>query len=95
MPVIDAVAADYQDEVTIIAVAGRSTLEASANRVGVWFSPDRLLWAYSDETWELFGVRGQPVSVLLTSDGFEVDRWFGAASEGDLRAALDQLIAYG
>lgn len=95
MPVIDAVAADYQDQITFLAVAGRSTPEASAERVGDWFSADRLMWGYSDDLWALFGVPGQPVSVLLTSDGFEVDRWFGQASEADLRAALDQLIAYG
>ena len=95
MPVVDAVASDYQDTITFLAIAGRSTPEASAARVGDWFSPDRLDWAYSDETWDLFGIPGQPVSVLLTSDGIEVDRWFGAASEADLRAALDQLAAYG
>ena len=95
MPVVDAVASDYQGQITFLAVAGRSTPEASASRVGVWFSPERLMWGYSDDMWALFGVPGQPVSVLLTSDGFEVDRWFGQASEADLRAALDQLIAYG
>ena len=95
MPVIDAVASEYQGRVTILAVAGRSTPEASAARVGDWFSPDRLMWGYSDEMFGLFGVPGQPVSVLVTSDGFEVNRWFGSASEADLRAALDELVAYG
>ena len=95
MPVIDAVAVDYEGRVTFVAVAGRSSLEASAERVGVWFSPDRLLWGYSDDLWALFGIPGQPVSVLITSDGFEVDRWFGALPEADMRAALDQLVAYG
>ena len=95
MPVVDAVSADYQGQVTFLAVAGRSSPEASADRVGEWFSPDRLLWGYSDDLWALFGIPGQPVSVLITSDGFEVDRWFGAASEDELRAALDQLVAYG
>ncbi|MCB2223654.1 MAG: hypothetical protein KQH83_05705 [Actinobacteria bacterium] len=95
MPVIDAVASDYQDAVTFLAVAGRSTPEASAARVGVWFSPDRVLWGYSDEIWDLYAVPYQPVSVLITSDGYEVNRWFGEASEEDLRAALDELAAYG
>jgi len=95
LPVIDAVAPDYQDEITIVAVAGRSTPEASANRVGDWFSPDRLLWGYSDDVWTLYGIPGQPVSVLITSDGFEVDRWFGAVGESELRNSLDQLLAYG
>ncbi|MFH2071522.1 MAG: hypothetical protein ABIJ75_01590 [Actinomycetota bacterium] len=95
MPVIDAVASDYQDQITFVAVAGRSTPEASAERVGTWFSPDRILWGYSDDIWALYGVPGQPVSVLITSDGFEVDRWFGAVGEAELRAALVQLVAYG
>jgi len=95
LPVIDAVASDYLDEVTFLAVAGRSTLEASAAKVGDWFSPDRLLWGYSDDVWALYGIPGQPVSVLITSDGYEVARWFGAAGEAELRAALDQLVAYG
>ena len=95
MPVIDAVASDYQDEITFLAVAGRSTPEASEARVGDWFSPERVLWGYSDDIWALYGVPGQPVSVLITSDGYEVARWFGAAGEAELRAALDQLAAYG
>ena len=95
MPVIDAVASDYQDEITFLAVAGRSTPEASESRVGDWFSPERVLWGYSDDIWALYGVPGQPVSVLITSDGYEVARWFGAAGEAELRAALDQLVAYG
>ena len=54
-----------------------------------------MLWGYSDDIWALYGVPGQPVSVLITSDGYEVARWFGAAGEAELRAALDQLVAYG
>ena len=54
---------------------------------GIWFSPDRLLWGYSDDA---VGVcTGSPDSrsaCCITSDGFEVDRWFGAASEADLRS---------
>jgi len=95
LPVVDAVASDYLDEITFLAVAGRSTPEASEAKVGDWFSPDRLLWGYSDDIWALYGIPGQPVSVLITSDGFEVARWFGAAGEDALRAALDQLVAYG
>jgi len=95
LPVIDRVAADYQDRVTFVAVAGRSSLGASAERVGVWFSPDRILWGYSDDIWALYGIPGQPVSVLVTVGGFEVDRWFGASPESDIRVALDRLVSYG
>ncbi len=95
MPVIDAVASDYQDAVTFLAVAGRSSPEASEARVGDWFSPDRLMWGYDDALWDLYGIPYQPISVLITSDGFEVHRFFGPASEEELRAGLDDLVAFG
>jgi hypothetical protein len=95
LPVIDAIAADYQDRIHFLAVAGSSTPQASAQRVGVWFSPDRISWGYSDEIWDLYGVPYQPVSVAITGDDYEVNRWFGQVPESELRAALDQLIAYG
>lgn len=95
LPVVDAVASDYQDEITILAVAGRSTEADSRVRVGDWFSPDRLLWGYSDDLWALYGVRGQPVSILVSSDDVIVDTWFGALSEDELRARLDALAAIG
>ena len=41
------------------------------------------------------GVKWVSKVVLITSDGHEVARWFGAAGEAELRKALDQLVAYG
>lgn len=76
-------------------MAGRSTPEASAQRVGSWFSPDRLLWGYADEIWDLYGIPYQPVSVAITGDDIEVGRWFGEIPEDELRDALDRLAAYG
>lgn len=95
LPVVDAVASDYLDEITILAVAGRSTEEKSRVRVGDWFDPARLLWGYSDDLWALYGVRGQPVSILVSSDDVVVDTWFGALPEDELRARLDALVAIG
>jgi hypothetical protein len=91
--VIDAVASDYLDRITFVAVAQNSTPEESAKQVGVWFSPERLRWGYSDEIGPLYGVRGQPVSVLVTSRGKVADTWFGPRSEAEIREALDRLIA--
>lgn len=93
MPVIDQVAADYLDEVRFIAVAGRSSYEATAERAPQWFS--RLDWGLDESVWDLYGIRGQPASVLITGDDVVVGGWFGAAGEEDLRRALDDLIAYG
>lgn len=93
MPVIDQVAADYLDEVRFIAVAGRSSYEATAERAPQWFS--RLDWGLDESVWDLYGIRGQPASVLITGNDVVVGGWFGAAGEEELRRALDDLIAYG
>lgn len=92
---IDAVASDYLDDITFVAVAGRSSPEASAQRVGDWFSPDRILWGYDDDLWSTYEVFGQPVSYLISSDDVIVGGWFGAAGEAALREQLDALVAIG
>lgn len=92
---IDAVASDYQDQITFLAVAGRSSEDASAVRVGDWFSPDRILWGYDDDLWALYEVFGQPVSVLISGDDVVVGGWFGAVDEVTLRAELDRLATIG
>lgn len=95
VPVVDGVATDYLDEVVFVAVAGRSTVEASRARVGEWFSADRLLWGYDDDLWGTYLVPGQPMSFLISGDGVIVDRWFGAVGELVLRERLDGLLAFG
>jgi hypothetical protein len=93
--VIDAVASEYQDQITFLGVAGRSSPEASAQRVGDWFSPDRILWGYDDDLWPRYEVFGQPVSFLISSDDVVVGGWYGAVDEEALRAELDRLAAIG
>ena len=93
MPRIDAVASEYLDRVTFVAVAGRSTPEDSALKVGDWFSPDRLLWGYDDDLWDLYGVAGQPVGYLISGDDHIVTGWFGERTEQQLRDMLDPLLA--
>lgn len=95
LPVVDAVASDYQGQVTFLAVAGRSSLEASRTRVGDWFSPDRILWGYDDSLWTLYEVPYQPITFLISSDDVIVDRWFGALTEAELRTRIDALVAVG
>jgi hypothetical protein len=92
---VDAVASDYLDDITFLAIAGSSSPEASAVRVGDWFDPNRVLWAYDDGLWDTYLVGYQPVSVLISSDDVIVERWFGAVGETELRAALDRLRAIG
>lgn len=95
LPTIDAVAPDYDGRVTFVFVAGRSSIDASRQRVGSWFDPDRILWGYDESLWTLYEVFGQPVSFLISSDGVIVDQWFGHQAETFLRDRLDALVAVG
>jgi hypothetical protein len=90
LPVIDEVASDYLDDITFLAVAGRGELGATRERAGTMFS-DNLLWGLDDSIWGLYGIPGQPASVLIT-DGVVVDLWFGAIGEVELRKRLDNLV---
>ena len=63
--------------------------------MGRWFSPDRVLWGYSDELWPTYEVFGQPFSVLISGDDQIVGGWYGAAGEEELRTQLDFLASVG
>ena len=93
MPVLDEVAADYQGEVTFVAVAGRSSLGSSAAAASSLFS-DRLLWGYDDDLWAEYAVRGQPTTFLITADDkLYQGPLYRLTSESDIRAAIDDLLA--
>ena len=74
-------------------MAGQSDLGATRAEA------DKLLanvdWGLDDSVWDLYGVRGQPVSFLITGNDIIVGNWFGAAGEDKLRTALDGLVALG
>ncbi|MCL1599182.1 MAG: hypothetical protein M3094_08365, partial [Actinomycetia bacterium] len=93
LPVVDAVQPDYANDVRFIAVAGQAGFDATKEVA------DELLanteWGLDDAIWDLYGVRGQPVSFLITGSDVVVGNWFGAAGEEDLRKALDELVALG
>ncbi len=91
MPVIDEVASDYTDSVAFLAVAGRGDLGATREEADRLFS-DNLMWGLDDSIWDLYGVPGQPASILI-SQGVIVDMWFGAVGEQELRDRLDDLVA--
>jgi hypothetical protein len=93
LPVVDRVAGDYQDEVTFLAVAGRSDMAATAERAPELFS-DNLKWGLEPVIWDLYGVPGQPATVLITR-GVIVDQWFGALDESELRDRIDRLVSLG
>lgn len=93
MPALDEIAADY-DDVYFLAVAGRSDPEQSRERAREWFS-DNLAWGYDESVWELYGVPGQPVTILLTGDDKVFASWYGRAGEAETRAAIEGLLAVG
>ena len=93
MPVIDAVAPDYADSVRFLAVAGQSDLASTKAQADQLLS--NVNWSLDESVWGLYGVRGQPVSFLITGNDIEVGNWFGAVGEETLRAALDELVALG
>jgi hypothetical protein len=86
LPVVDEVASDYLDDIYFLAVAGRSDFDRAAAAAPELFS-DNLAWGYDDSIWDLYGVPGQPASVLIQS-GVIVDVWFGAIGDEALREKL-------
>jgi hypothetical protein len=90
LPVVDSVAADYQDDVAFLAVAGKAGIEASAQAADTLFS-DNLRWGLDDSIWDLYGIPGQPTTILV-SQGVVVDMWFGVTSDEFLRERLDALV---
>ena len=93
MPVVDQVAADYQDDVKFLAVAGKADIGPTAAAANELFS-DNLTWGLDNQIWDLYGVPGQPATVLI-AQGVVVDMWFGATSDEFLRERIDNLISLG
>jgi len=91
LPVIDRVARDYQDTIVFVAIAGRGELEATRKGAKDLFT-DNLLWGMDDSIWGLYGVPGQPASILVIDDVI-VDLWFGELPEAEMRKRLDALVA--
>jgi hypothetical protein len=95
LPVVDQVAADYQGDVTFLAVAAKGSMDATSARAEELFS-ENLLWGLDDEEkiWDLYGVPGQPATVLIAR-GVVVDMWFGVTDADTLRERLDRLVSLG
>jgi hypothetical protein len=93
LPVVDEVAADYDDDVRFVAVAGRGSLEDTAAEASALFS--RLDWGLDDAIWDLYGVPGQPVTFLITGSDVVADTWAGALGEDEIRSRLDALVGLG
>lgn len=92
---LDQIAQDYQDEVTFLAVAGRSSFDASAERAPQLFDEERILWGYDDALWDRYEVFSQPTIFLISGDDVVVDGWFGEQSPDVIRQKLDALVLVG
>ena len=95
MPVVDGLAAEYADRVDFVAPAWKSSFEATADRADELFQSGEILWGLDEEEeiFSLYGIPYQPVTVLIAGDGTVVESWDGLRPEGEIRAALDDLIA--
>ena len=95
MPVVDALAAEYGDEVDFVAPAWKSNLEAARARANELFLSGKIQWGLDEQEriFELYGVPYQPVTVLIAGDQTVVEAWAGIRSEDEIRAAIDNLIA--
>jgi len=91
LPVVDAIAADYEGDVTFLAIAGRAGLDATAPRAAQLLPSGRVQWGLDEAVWEAYEVFGQPVTFLISADDYLVAQWFGLRDEPDIRQALDQL----
>lgn len=91
LPSIDAVASDYQDSITVVAVAGYGDLAATESRAAELLT-DNVVWGFDEPLWELFGVRGQPTTFMISGDDIIVDAWSGMKGEKQLREKF-QLLA--
>jgi hypothetical protein len=93
LPVVDGLVPEYADSVRSIAVAGRAGYEETAARADELLT--NLEWGLDESVWDLYGVRGQPVSLLITGNDVVVDMWFGALDQDEIRTRLDRLVGYG
>ena len=70
-------------------MAGRSDYDSTADRAADLLTGN-VAWGLDESVWDLYGIIGQPASVLI-SNGVIVDTWYGALGEEELREKLDFL----
>ncbi len=74
----------------MIAVAGRSDLEATSRRAGELLGGN-VAWGLDESIWKLYDILGQPASVMITGDDKVVEGWYGVLGEEGLREKFDLL----
>jgi hypothetical protein len=91
LPVVDALAGEYRDDVTFLAVAGRSSLDATTAGASQLLPSGDVAWVLDESIWETYEVFGQPVTFAISAGGAIVDSWFGTRPESEIRGVLDVL----
>lgn len=94
MPVVDTLAGEYEGKVDFVAVAYASSFDRTAAGAARLMPSGAIRWGLdeNESVRALYGISGQPWTVLISASGEEVARWAGTKSEDELRASLDQLI---
>lgn len=49
-----------------------------------------MLWDEGFESWQHFGIRGQPAFAMLTPDGQVVDSWYGGLDDDKILELADR-----
>lgn len=94
---LETVSADYEDQVTFLALGGASRPELLSDRADEWFPSGRIKWGYDENAtvWQALGVSGTPTTLLFAPDGEVIAGWSGERGEAFMREQIDILIANG
>jgi thioredoxin-like negative regulator of GroEL len=90
LPVISKLASRYRGKVSFVAVAGRSDMGKTAEVAGLLLNMN-VKWGLDESIWNLYGVRGQPVAVLI-KQGVIVKELFGSSGEDALTSRINDLL---
>jgi hypothetical protein len=94
LPVIEQLAQGYADDIEFVAVAWRSDIDSTRARAEQLIPSGVVRWGLDEPeaVFAAYEIPYQPWSVLVIGDT-EVERWAGARSDAEIRAALDNLLA--
>ncbi|MGI9585625.1 MAG: TlpA family protein disulfide reductase [Acidimicrobiia bacterium] len=90
MPVISELASTYRGKVSFVAIAGKSDMNRTAEVADSLLNRN-VKWGLDESIWDLYGVRGQPVTVIIDR-GVIVGQLFGESGIETLTARINELI---
>lgn len=94
---LEAISADYEGEVTFLALGGNSELERLQEKADDWFPSGRIAWAYDKRltVWQTLGVAGTPTTITFDSEGKVIAAWSGERGADFMRDQIEALIVSG